>query len=175
MVTKKDIEKAMNHGLKNAPVKSVMSTNLKVADVETSLSQIRRMMAEEDIGRIPIIKDGILVGIITRTDLVRASNGVFNFSVNPLLKEKYESQNLKKYMEEFLPPSILNLLRLLGDYGNEQNVNVYVVGGFVRDLLLAIKSKQQNDKILKIPFHGLDIDIVVEAEALTLEDMLQNN
>ncbi len=81
-----------------------MSTNLKVADVETSLSQIRRMMAEEDIGRIPIIKDGILVGIITRTDLVRASNGVFNFSVNPLLKEKYESQNLKKYMEEFLPP-----------------------------------------------------------------------
>ncbi len=127
-----------------------MSTNLKVADVETSLSQIRRMMAEEDIGRIPIIKDGILVGIITRTDLVRASNGVFNFSVNPLLKEKYESQNLKKiYGRIFAPPSILNLLRLLGDYGNEQNVNVYVVGGFVRDLLLAIKSKQQNDKNTK--------------------------
>ena len=168
MVTKKDIEKAMNHGLKNAPVKSVMSTNLKVADVETSLSQIRRMMAEEDIGRIPIIKDGILVGIITRTDLVRASNGVFNFSVNPLLKEKYESQNLKKYMEEFLPPSILNLLRLLGDYGNEQNVNVYVVGGFVRDLLLAIRSKKNNNTdIKKSIFVEFDIDIVVEAEALT--------
>lgn len=168
MVTKKDVEKAMKHGLKNAPVKSIMSTNLKVANVETSLTQIRRMMAEEDIGRIPIIKDGMLVGIITRTDLVRASNGVFNFSYNPILKEKYESQNVKKHMEEFLPPSVLNLLRLLGDYGNEQNINVYVVGGFVRDLLLAIRAKQLNyAEIKKSLFLEFDIDIVVEGEALT--------
>ena len=43
-----------------------------------------------------------------------------------------------------------------------------MVGGFVRDLLLAIKSKQQNDKnTKKFLFMDYDIDIVVEAEALT--------
>ncbi|MDN5346378.1 MAG: hypothetical protein PWQ73_901, partial [Petrotoga sp.] len=146
IVTKKDIEKAMKHGLKNAPVKAIMSTNLKVADVETSLNQVRRIMAEADIGRIPVLKDGILVGIITRTDLLRATNGVFNFSLSPILEEKYKSQNLKKEMEKILPTSILNLLKLIGLYGNELGLNVYVVGGFVRDLLLAINSKSNGTK-----------------------------
>ncbi|PNR87706.1 tRNA nucleotidyltransferase [Petrotoga sp. 9T1HF07.CasAA.8.2] len=161
IVTKKDIEKAMKHGLKNAPVKAIMSTNLKVADVETSLNQVRRIMAEADIGRIPVLKDGILVGIITRTDLLRATNGVFNFSLSPILEEKYKSQNLKKEMEKILPTSILNLLKLIGLYGNELGLNVYVVGGFVRDLLLAISSKSNGTK--SIPY---DIDVVVEGDGL---------
>ena len=161
IVTKKDIEKAMKHGLKNAPVKAIMSTNLKVADVETSLNQVRRIMAEADIGRIPVLKDGILVGIITRTDLLRATNGVFNFSLSPILEEKYKSQNLKKEMEKILPTSILNLLKLIGLYGNELGLNVYVVGGFVRDLLLAINSKSNGTK--SIPY---DIDVVVEGDGL---------
>ncbi len=161
IVTKKDIEKAMKHGLKNAPVKAIMSINLKVADVETSLNQVRRIMAEADIGRIPVLKDGILVGIITRTDLLRATNGVFNFSLSPILEEKYKSQNLKKEMEKILPTSILNLLKLIGLYGNELGLNVYVVGGFVRDLLLAISSKSNGTK--SIPY---DIDVVVEGDGL---------
>ncbi|PNR92179.1 tRNA nucleotidyltransferase [Petrotoga sp. HWHPT.55.6.3] len=161
IVTKKDIEKAMKHGLKNAPVKAIMSTNLKVVDVETSLTQVRRIMAEADIGRIPVLKDGILVGIITRTDLLRATNGVFNFSLSPILEEKYKSQNLKEEMEKILPISILNLLKLIGLYGNELGLNVYVVGGFVRDLLLAINSKSNGTK--SIPY---DIDVVVEGDGL---------
>lgn len=161
IVTKKDIEKAMKHGLKNAPVKAIMSTNLKVVDVETSLTQVRRIMAEADIGRIPVLKDGILVGIITRTDLLRATNGVFNFSISPILEEKYKSQNLKEEMEKILPISILNLLKLIGLYGNELGLNVYVVGGFVRDLLLAINSKSNGTK--SIPY---DIDVVVEGDGL---------
>ncbi|WP_103927576.1 CBS domain-containing protein [Petrotoga sp. SL27] len=162
IVTKKDIEKAMKHGLRNAPVKAIMSTNLKVVDVETSLTQVRRIMAEADIGRIPVLKDGILVGIITRTDLLRATNGVFNFSISPILEEKYKSQNLKEDMEKILPTSILNLLKLIGLYGNELGINVFVVGGFVRDLLLAISSKSNGTK-KSIPY---DIDVVVEGDGL---------
>jgi tRNA nucleotidyltransferase (CCA-adding enzyme) len=161
IVTKKDIEKAMKHGLKNAPVKAIMSTNLKVVDVEISLTQVRRVMAEADIGRIPVLKDGILVGIITRTDLLRATNGVFNFSLSPILEEKYKSQSLKEDLEKNLPTSILNLLKLIGLYGNELGINVYVVGGFVRDLLLAINFKSNGTK--SIPY---DIDVVVEGDGL---------
>jgi len=162
IITKKDIEKAMKHGLKNAPVKAIMSGSLRVVDVETSLTQVRRIMAEADIGRIPVLKDGILVGIITRTDLLRATNGVFNFSVSPILEEKYKSQNLKEYMQKILPSSVLNLLKLIGLYGNELGINVYVVGGFVRDLLLAIRSESSKRK-KSITY---DIDVVAEGDGL---------
>lgn len=160
IITKKDIEKAIKHNLKNAPIKAIMSTNLKVTDVETSLTQVRKMMAEADVGRIPVLKDGILVGIITRTDLLRATNGVLNFTLNPILREKYQSQNLNREMEKVLPASVLNILRLIGVYGNEKGISVYVVGGFVRDLLLKIDNKLTNNTI---PY---DIDVVVEGDGL---------
>lgn len=160
IITKKDIEKAIKHNLKNAPIKAIMSTNLKVTDVETSLTQVRKMMAEADVGRIPVLKDGILVGIITRTDLLRATNGVLNFTLNPILREKYQSQNLNSEMEKVLPASVLNILRLIGVYGNEKGISVYVVGGFVRDLLLKIDNKLTNNTI---PY---DIDVVVEGDGL---------
>ncbi|SDC77233.1 CBS domain-containing protein [Geotoga petraea] len=150
LITKKDVEKARKHKLSHAPVKSVMTNNLKVVDTDTSVSHIRKIMAENDIGRLPVLKDGILMGIITRSDILRASNGVLDFSPNPIIKEKYDTFNVSKKMQKQLPKRIMNLLRLLGAYGSERKTPVYVVGGFVRDLLLNVEN--------------LDIDIVVEGD-----------
>ncbi|MGM0640809.1 MAG: CBS domain-containing protein [Thermotogota bacterium] len=150
LITKKDVEKANKHNLSHAPVKSVMTKKLKVVDSDTTVSHIRKMMAENDIGRLPVLKDGILVGIITRSDILRASNGVLDFSPNPIIKEKYNTFNVSKMMHNQLPKRILNLLRLLGSFGTEKNTPVYVVGGFVRDLLLNVEN--------------FDIDIVVEGD-----------
>jgi tRNA nucleotidyltransferase (CCA-adding enzyme) len=150
LITKKDVEKARKHKLSHAPVKSVMTNNLKVVDTDTSVSHIRKIMAENDIGRLPVLKDGILMGIITRSDILRASNGVLDFSPNPIIKEKYDTFNVSKKMQKQLPKRIMNLLRLLGAYGSERKTPVYVVGGFVRDLLLNVEN--------------LDVDIVVEGD-----------
>jgi tRNA nucleotidyltransferase (CCA-adding enzyme) len=150
LITKKDVEKAKKHNLSHAPVKSVMTNNLKVVDTDTSVSHIRKIMAENDIGRLPVLKDGILMGIITRSDILRASNGVLDFSPNPIIKEKYNTFNVSELMQKQLPKRIMNLLRLLGAYGSERNTPVYVVGGFVRDLLLNVEN--------------FDIDIVVEGD-----------
>jgi tRNA nucleotidyltransferase (CCA-adding enzyme) len=127
-----------------------MTNNLKVVDTDTSVSHIRKIMAENDIGRLPVLKDGILMGIITRSDILRASNGVLDFSPNPIIKEKYDTFNVSKKMQKQLSKRIMNLLRLLGAYGSERKTPVYVVGGFVRDLLLNVEN--------------LDIDIVVEGD-----------
>lgn len=150
LITKKDVEKAKKHELSHAPVKSIMTNNLKVVNVDTTVSHIRKIMAENDIGRLPVLKDGILMGIITRSDILRASNGILDFSPNPIIKEKYNTFNVSKIMQKQLPKRIMNLLRLLGAYGSERNTPVYVVGGFVRDLLLNVDN--------------LDIDIVVEGD-----------
>ncbi|UYO99143.1 CBS domain-containing protein [Oceanotoga sp. DSM 15011] len=151
LVTKKDIEKAIKHKLSNAPIKAVMTKKIKVVDTETSVSQIRKIMAEEDIGRLPVLKKGVLVGIITRSDILHASSGVFDFSPNPILKEKFNVFNISQLMKERLPKRIMNLLRLFGAFGSELKMHTYVVGGFVRDLLLNLEN--------------YDIDIVVEGDA----------
>jgi tRNA nucleotidyltransferase (CCA-adding enzyme) len=67
IVTKKAVDKAMNHGMQNHPVKAIMSSKLIVVDANTPLSKVRQIMVENDIGRIPVLENGILVGIITRT------------------------------------------------------------------------------------------------------------
>jgi tRNA nucleotidyltransferase (CCA-adding enzyme) len=90
------------------------------------------------------------MGIITRSDILRASNGILDFSPSPIIKEKYNTFNVSEIMKKQLPKRIMNLLRLLGAYGSERKTPVYVVGGFVRDLLLNVEN--------------FDIDIVVEGD-----------
>jgi tRNA nucleotidyltransferase (CCA-adding enzyme) len=58
---------------------------------------------------------------------------------------------MKKYLEK-LPKEILDLIYLARDIANSGNMPVYLVGGFVRDLLLGVKN--------------LDLDIVVEGDGI---------
>ncbi|PLV59414.1 CBS domain-containing protein [Thermotoga sp. KOL6] len=154
IVTKKAVEKAMNHNLGDKPVKSIMTPNLVVATPDTPVPKLRELMVENAIGRIPILENGILVGIVTRSDVLRAIFGKpFKKYVKPVFKENGQVfRNVSKILMERIEPKILNLFRLLGKFGDEVNMPVYVVGGFVRDLLLGIEN--------------LDIDIVVEGNAI---------
>ena len=153
IVTKKAVDKAMNHGLGDRPVKSIMTTKLITATPDTPLSEIRRLMIENDIGRVPILENGILVGIVTRTDILRAIFG--EVSGKKRVEGVYRKDSsifvdVREIMRERIKPKILNLLRLFGTLGDEIGMKVYVVGGFVRDLLLGIPNE--------------DVDIVVEGD-----------
>jgi len=148
IVTKKSVDKAIHHGLGKRPVKSIMSSKLITARVDTPVSQIKKMMVENDIGRIPILdENNILVGIVTRSDVMRAMTGNVIPNVQNVTHEPV-FENLLDLMKNRLPSRLMNLLRLLGTYGTELRMSVYVVGGFVRDLLLNIPN--------------YDVDIVVE-------------
>jgi tRNA nucleotidyltransferase (CCA-adding enzyme) len=152
IITKKDIEKAKKHNLGNAPVKAIMSENLKIVEIDTNITQIRKLMAEYDIGRIPVLKNDVLVGIVTRSDILRIAHGSGEYNINPIIKENYDVFNVRYLMEKHISKKNMNLLRLLGSYGAEKNMPVYVVGGFVRDLIMEVKNE--------------DIDIVVEGDAI---------
>ncbi|MCM8795842.1 MAG: CCA tRNA nucleotidyltransferase [Candidatus Omnitrophica bacterium] len=58
-----------------------------------------------------------------------------------------------------LPPKIQDLIHLASDIAYKNNTPAYLVGGFVRDLLLGVKN--------------LDLDIVVEAEGIGFAEELQ--
>ena len=158
MIVRRDVQKAMAHLLKDKPVKSIMSTKLQVADVEDSIEKVRVMMVENGIGRIPVLKEGVLVGIISRTDLIRASykNGHDHTRLDVELPlGQYDTSVL---LQRKVPLELTRLLRLIGETGDQLNIKTYVVGGFVRDLLL------------KIP--NLDVDIVVEGNAIEFVKIL---
>ncbi|HTV34463.1 MAG TPA: CBS domain-containing protein [Methylocella sp.] len=63
------LDYAKSHGRK---VAEVMTENVISADEETSLSELAIILERNRIKRLPILKDGRLVGIVSRSNLIQA-------------------------------------------------------------------------------------------------------
>ena len=50
--------------------REIMTGNVKTADRETTLREVAEMMRDGDMGALPIIENGKLVGIVTDRDIV---------------------------------------------------------------------------------------------------------
>lgn len=50
----------------------LMTKPVKTTDEETELGELAELMSENDIKRLPVLRDGRLVGIVSRADVVRA-------------------------------------------------------------------------------------------------------
>ena len=93
--------------------------------------------------------------MITRTDLLRtlhedvraAARARAKGEAPPPLSRK---RNIRARLHARLPEHVLTLLRLAGRVGERMEVSAFVVGGFVRDLLLGRSN--------------LDVDLVIEGE-----------
>ncbi len=163
IITRSDIDKAIHHSFGHSRVKGYMSTNLITVTPDTSLSGIQSLMLEHNIGRLPVIKRKRMVGIVTRTDLLRilhedmVKKPYSQYDLAPDLS-KATRHKVRDLMKERLPKEIRELLERIGRVGDELNMGAYVVGGFVRDLLLGIEN--------------LDIDIVVEGKGIALAQKL---
>jgi CBS domain-containing protein len=70
MLTEADIiSKVDREGLK---VDEIMSRNITTVIEETPVDEIAHLMSERKIKRVPVVRDGKLVGIVSRADIVRA-------------------------------------------------------------------------------------------------------
>lgn len=58
--------------LHQQPVREIMHTGIISAGEEASLAELADLMLEHGIKRVPILRDGMLVGIVSRADVVRA-------------------------------------------------------------------------------------------------------
>lgn len=57
---------------KGKDVKSIMSKKVVSVSEDTSVEEIARLMTAHAIKRLPVMKDGAIVGIVSRADLVSA-------------------------------------------------------------------------------------------------------
>ena len=51
-------------------IRDIMTRELETAAPDTTLEEIATMMREEDVGSIPVVEDGRLIGIVTDRDIV---------------------------------------------------------------------------------------------------------
>ena len=61
----------MNYLLSKVTVKQVMSKKVKTSDVNTPIEEAARIMADSKIGGVPVMRSGVIAGIITETDLFK--------------------------------------------------------------------------------------------------------
>lgn len=61
----------MNYLLSKVKVSEVMTKNVLTVSEDTPIEEAARIMADNSIGGLPVMRDGYVVGIITETDLFK--------------------------------------------------------------------------------------------------------
>lgn len=147
LLTRRQVDRAMSHGLGRRPVSSVMSAGEVTVEPGQSIQHLQRLMIDHDWGQVPVIdpEDQSVIGIVTRTDLIKTLAG---------LPPGRGRESIASRLREALPPSRYGLLKTIAQVADTRGDALYIVGGFVRDLIL------QN------PSH--DFDLVVEGDAIAL-------
>ncbi|MBC2712797.1 MAG: CBS domain-containing protein [Desulfosarcina sp.] len=70
VISRRDFKKIRKETQLQAPVKAFMSTRVITIEPGKSPIQATRIMVSNDIGRIPVVEDGRIIGIITRSDVM---------------------------------------------------------------------------------------------------------
>ncbi|MEH1829051.1 MAG: CBS domain-containing protein [Nostoc sp.] len=165
IISRRDLDIALHHGFSHAPVKGYMTSNLKTITPDTTLPQIESVMVTYDIGRLPVLENEQLVGIVTRTDILRelhqnnavsGSRALSQFRVlSPESQSLLTNQDLglSEELQNKLAPPLWQLLTTASQEAEKRGWHLYLVGGAVRDLLLA---QAAGSLMIK------DIDLVVD-------------
>lgn len=151
LLTRRQVDRAIAHKL-NLNAARLMNNGEVTVHPEHSIQYLQELMTETGWGQIPVTsrETGEIIGIVTRTDLLKTLTA----DVTPPGR-----QNISEKLERALPPLRLALLNTVAKVAHEQRVALYIVGGFVRDLLLEKPS--------------LDYDLVVEGDAIPLARTLK--
>jgi len=155
-ITRTMVDRALSLGLEKRPVKEYMNVEFSHVGPDATLSEIRDLIINNKVKTLPVLKGRHLIGVITRTDLLtilldRTSTPEFLYDSKDI-PGFVRKKNIANVLTERLPRGITGILKDLGKIADEIDVNAYLVGGLVRDVIL----KRKN----------LDVDIVIEGNGI---------
>jgi tRNA nucleotidyltransferase (CCA-adding enzyme) len=147
LLTRRDIDRALQHRMGDAPTRRFMSHGEVSVRPGDPVSRVQSLMMEHGWGQIPVVSgdDGDVIGIVTRTDVIKL------WQARPAVTERDQVQ---RQLTQLLPAAVVALVSEIGKAAQKRDVQIYFVGGLVRDLLLGIPN--------------MDLDIVVEGDAIAL-------
>lgn len=146
-------DKAKAHGLGQVTVDAYMSRDCQVINPASDLYPVMEIIVGMGQRLCPVVEDGMVVGVVTRTDLINHLIEEPARIPETLLPERRSRErSIRSLMRERLTEHRLQLLEEAGRLAESMNHQVFAVGGFVRDLLL------RRDV--------LDMDLVVEGDGI---------
>ncbi len=149
VLTRREIDRAKRLHLGDQPVRHYMTKGDIHVTPEDSVERLQQVMTNHGVGQVPVADDGApgrIIGVVTRTDLLKLWAAPAH--------QPPRQQEIAAKIEAVLPAPLLDLLQQASRMAQEMDVPLYVVGGFVRDLLLGEPN--------------LDMDLVVEGDAIKL-------
>ncbi len=161
VVSRETIQKALFHQFGSSPVLNLIQTDAYTAAPETPFREIEARMLERNQRFVPVLRGSKAVGVITRTDLLRTLHDDVLLAAKarakgqPLPAEQPPyafRRNIKGTLKERLPERVYALLERAGQLAERTGASAFVVGGFVRDLLLGRPN--------------LDLDLVIEGDGI---------
>jgi tRNA nucleotidyltransferase (CCA-adding enzyme) len=157
IINRQVIEKALHHHLDDVPVRDYMSTEPVSVGPEATLLEIQNKVVEHKQRLLPVVLNGQILGVVTRTDLLNILVSKKSRMPEPgggsgAQPSRGHTKKVLKHMQDRLPKWTMERLRFLGQTADSMGMEAYVVGGFVRDLMLGK------------PNH--DIDIVLEGDGV---------
>ncbi len=139
VVTRRELDLAAHHNLAAVPVARLLGPGPIAVAPQDTVDTLQHLMTENDLGQVPVLEDGRMVGIVTRTDLLK-------------LWAKRAARRgeppVRLDLSAALPGAWFRTVRQVAEVAESQAAQAYLVGGLVRDLLLGRT-------------HGPDIDLVV--------------
>ena len=156
LISREIVEKAIFHGFRKNKASDFSTSEALTVEHDTPIRDIETTMIEHNQRFMPVLKGDSIIGAITRTDLLRVLYEEFlrkrRIDKEDITEMHTVSRNLSKLLKDRFPEKIYNVLKTAGEVADRMGMNVYLVGGSVRDLLLGLAN--------------LDIDLVIEGDGI---------
>ncbi len=157
MISRRMTGKAIYHGLGDRPVSEYMTSDFVTVAPDADLGKLQEIIVRRRQRFLPVVEDNVLVGAITRTDLLNLL--VDDQPLRDHLIQDHgrmepggKDRNLTTLLLELHKREFIILLRRIGEIAEATGCRAFGVGGFVRDLLL----RRRN----------LDLDVVIEGDGI---------
>jgi tRNA nucleotidyltransferase (CCA-adding enzyme) len=153
LITRQIVEKAIHHCMEEDRVEELMISIFSITTPEAYFKSVIPLIIEDKQKLIPVVdSEKRLIGVVSRGDLLRAMHNDNDPSRNKFSGKAVTQKDLKSLVKNRLDKDVCKLLEQIAQVGEREGQSLYVVGGFVRDLLLNIPNQ--------------DIDIVVEGDGI---------
>jgi len=165
LATREAIQKGLYHKLASQPVEYIMLRDIFLATPDTPFEDVQLQMVERNQRIVPILEDKKVIGIFSRTDLLRTLyqgaeqgtpqeqlSGVAPTIATPSSTTPLHTWNVNHLLKNHLPSPLRSLLEKVEQLADRLDVSAFLVGGFVRDLLMGMSN--------------FDLDFVIEGDGI---------
>ncbi len=156
ILSRKEILQGIKHGLTNEPISLLMQVEMETVSPDTPFRVAEDIMISYNQKLLPVEEKGKLIGVVTRTDLLRlmheesARRSTYEEGTKARLGLS-RTRSVTDILRSELPPAYYNYLKEISVVTANEGMSIFLVGGFVRDLLMGRPGK--------------DMDMVVEGDA----------